>query len=111
MSPEKIWIEQADVAEGIRERFGLDDAISYLVGEKFIAFLGAASSHSEWEAEVPAFAARVREIFEPHELRAFFDRPSDQGLAPDVEDLDAHDVTMAAERMMRVERAKELLLG
>ena len=108
--PEKIWIDQADAAEGVRDRFGLDDAISYLVGEKFVNFLHAATTHPEFEAEVPAFAARVQEIFEPHELRTFFERPQDQDLAPDVDDTDAHDLVMAAEKVMLVERAKELLL-
>ena len=32
----KIWIEQCDAAEGIRERFGTKDAARYLIGEKLM---------------------------------------------------------------------------
>ncbi len=108
--PEKVWITQSDAAEGIRGQFGLSDAIDYLLGEKFLNYLDAAASHPEFEAEVPAFTARVQKIFEPHEILAFFERPTDQDLTPDLEDVDACDVVVGAEKMMLVERAKELLL-
>ncbi len=35
----KIWIDQSAATEGIRERFGLDDALNYLIGEKLFSFL------------------------------------------------------------------------
>ncbi len=35
--PEKIWVEQADAAGSIREDHGLDQALSYLVSEKFVS--------------------------------------------------------------------------
>ncbi len=108
---EKIWKVQREAAEGLRERFGADDALGYLVGEKFVNFLDAAATRPEVEAEVPAFAVRVREIFNIHELRAFFAKPPDPELAPDVEDTDAHDLVRSAEKVLFVKRAKEMLLG
>jgi len=42
----KIWIEQCEATEGIRERFGLQNASDYLIGEKLFHFVqadGAAS--------------------------------------------------------------------
>ena len=37
----KIWIDQCAATEGIRERFGLKDALDYLIGEKLFTFLMA----------------------------------------------------------------------
>jgi hypothetical protein len=65
---QKIWIEQCEVTEGTRERFGVKDAIHYLVGEKFLNFLEESNRRAEFAEEVPKFAAKVKEIFEPHEL-------------------------------------------
>ena len=41
MKPNKIWIEQCQVARGIEDEFGTQKAMSYLVDEKFINFLEA----------------------------------------------------------------------
>jgi hypothetical protein len=38
----KIWIDQCAATEGIREKFGLEDALNYLIGEKLFSFLHAA---------------------------------------------------------------------
>lgn len=35
----ELWIEQCEAARDIREEFGLDKAIGYLVGKKLLAFL------------------------------------------------------------------------
>jgi hypothetical protein len=40
----KIWIEQCAATEGIRERFGLESALGYLIGEKIFSFVRAARS-------------------------------------------------------------------
>lgn len=42
MEPHKIWIEQCEAAEGIEQDFGTQQALDYLVGEKFLNFLEAA---------------------------------------------------------------------
>jgi hypothetical protein len=38
----RIWVEQCEAAQGIREAFGLEKAIGYLIGEKLLNFLGEA---------------------------------------------------------------------
>ncbi len=66
------WIEQCEAAEEIRENFGKEKAIGYLVGEKFINALRDALRYPEVQAEIPAFAARIREIVEPQDLITWF---------------------------------------
>lgn len=123
----KIWLEQCDAAEGIDVDFGRQKAIRYLVGEKFVAFLSAAERNADFAAEIHAFAARVRGLFEPYEITAELDRVQvrdctgdESRLGHDGDDLDpgdepeevfGDDVVLAAERLMVVERARELLLG
>jgi hypothetical protein len=60
----KVWIEQCEAVRRIEDEFGVQDALTYLVGEKFLNFLEAAETHADFRAEVPAFAAEVRAIFE-----------------------------------------------
>jgi len=67
----KIWIEQCDAALGIRDRFGIDKALGYLIGEKLLTFLRTSETEPDFASEVPAFVARIREDFEPHELRTY----------------------------------------
>ena len=66
------WIEQCEAAEEIRENFGKEKAIGYLVGEKFNNALRDAPRYPEVQAELPTFAARIREIIEPHDLITWF---------------------------------------
>ena len=65
----KIWIEQCEAARGIEDEFGTDKALKYLVEEKFIDFLEAAETNAEFRAEIPAFVAEIKTIFEPWQLR------------------------------------------
>src|SRR5271157_6218728 len=65
----KIWIEQCEAARGIEDEFGTDKALKYLVEEKFIDFLEAADTNAEFRAEIPAFVAEIKTIFEPWQLR------------------------------------------
>ena len=65
----KIWIEQCEAARGIEDEFGTDKALKYLVEEKFINFLEAAETNAEFRAEIPAFVAEIKMIFEPWQLR------------------------------------------
>ena len=68
----KIWIEQCEATEGLREHFGVEDAIRYLVGEKFINFIRASDTHPEFAAELPDFVSQIKEIFEPYQITGFF---------------------------------------
>jgi hypothetical protein len=40
MQLHKIWIEQCEAARGIENEFGTQKALAYLVGEKFLNYLG-----------------------------------------------------------------------
>lgn len=66
----EIWIPQCDAALGIRERFGVEKALGYLIGEKLLQFVRACETEPDFAATLPAFIARIREDYEPHELRA-----------------------------------------
>jgi len=65
----KIWQEQCEATRTIRERFGVKNALDYLVGEKLLTL--AADEDSEFAAELPRFQAAVWEIFNPYELRGY----------------------------------------
>jgi hypothetical protein len=69
----KIWIEQCEAAQGIEDDFGTQKALEYLVGEKFLNFLEAADANADFRAEIPAFVARIKEIFEPWQLAGIWD--------------------------------------
>src|SRR5688572_22159860 len=58
-----IWIEQCDAARGIRDDWGTRKALGYLVGEKLLNYIRAADSDPSWQANVPKFAAEIRQIF------------------------------------------------
>jgi hypothetical protein len=48
----KIWIEQCAATEAIRERFGLESASDYLIGEKIFNFVMAAERDPDFAADV-----------------------------------------------------------
>ena len=64
----EIWKEQCDAARQIEVEFGTGKALDYLIGEKFLNFLEAAETDAEFRAEVPAFVAEIKTIFEPWKL-------------------------------------------
>ena len=67
----KIWQEQCEATRAIRERFGVENALNYLVGEKLVNFAKAADQDPDFAAELPRFQAAVWEIFNPYELRGY----------------------------------------
>ena len=118
---QKIWIEQCEAGRGIRERFGLQKALGYLIGEKFINFLRAAADRPEFAGEVPAFAAEIVDIFDRAEIRTYLDTVRRVGplghTATDEEYavlLEAGAVDESpvrwAQEILLIERARELLL-
>ncbi len=42
MNPREIWMDKCEAARGITENFGTENALKYLIGEKFLEFLDAA---------------------------------------------------------------------
>ena len=71
MDYHKIWQEQCEATRAIRERFGVENALDYLVGEKLVNFAKAADQDPNVAAELPRFQSAVWEIFNPYELRGY----------------------------------------
>ncbi len=128
----KIWIEQCEAAQGIEDEFGIQKALEYLVGEKLLNFLEAAESDPNFQAEIPAFVARIKEIFEPWQLAQYLEtaretEPFDPGLfeprqhsalgdeeiefdAEEVEEMRKDDIRQCTRDLLLIERAREWLL-
>ena len=121
----KIWIDQCDATEDIRESFGLEDALDYLIGEKLFTFLMASERDPQFAAEVPVFVDEIRRIFTGSEIRDYLDHlERTQFLAPPDPDLDIDDLddeieddpwpenpVRGAEELLRFSRARQLLLS
>ncbi len=119
----KIWIEQCEATEGIRERYGLDDALNYLIGEKLFHFVQAAEQHPEFAAELPAFVAEIQRLFTASQIRNYLDDlEKREYLAPRephpvLDNLDEEDdeeswlenPVMGAEELLRFFRIRQLL--
>lgn len=69
----KIWIDQCAATEGISEKFGLENALNYLIGEKLFSFLHAAERDPLFAAEVPAFIGKIQRLFTSQEIRDYLD--------------------------------------
>ena len=119
----KVWIDQCSATEGIRDQFGLQNALDYLIGEKLFTFLMASERDKDFAAELPSFVAEIRSIFTPEEMRAYLDQlEREKYLAPrdpvlDYEDLDdefdedwRENPVMGAEEILRFSRVRELLI-
>jgi hypothetical protein len=117
----KIWIEQCEATRTIEDEFGTDRALSYLIGEKFLNFLQAAETHADFRAEIPAFVAEIKTIFERWQLAEYLEKarqrePFDPSLYEeddDPEEIEMErqlDIREAANDLLLVERAKEWLL-
>ena len=117
--PCKLWIEQCAAARGIEDGFGVPKALAYLVGEKFLNFLEAAEFDAEFRAEIPAFAAEIKTIFEPRQLAEYLETARqteafDPQVYEDVETIDVEwrmDLRRSAADLLLVERAKDWLLA
>ena len=129
----KIWIEQCEAAQGIEDEFGTQKALEYLVGEKFLNFLEAAETDTDFRAEIPAFVAKIKEIFERWRLAQYLatareTEPFDPSLfeprqhsvlgeeeiefgAEEVEEIRKDDIRQCTRDLLLIERAREWLLG
>lgn len=120
----KIWIAQCEATERIKEDFGLQSALSYLIGEKLLHFLAATDQHPEFAAELPKFVQEIRRIFTPQQICGYLDdlertkflsspEPEDDYPEDDLEDefedeFPSHPV-LGAQELLRFARMKELL--
>jgi sporulation-control protein spo0M len=88
----KIWIEQCEATQGIREHLGWQNALDYLVGEKLFHFVEAAEQHPEFAAELPAFVAEIQQLFTAGQIREYLDElEKTKYLAPPEPELDLED--------------------
>ena len=120
----KIWIEQCDATEDIRDRFGLEDAMNYLIGEKLFSFVRASEKDPDFPAELPLFLNEIRRLFTPEQIRQYLhDLEKNKFLSPpepdpDFDDFDEDEAELwlenpllAAEELLRFDRIRQLLLG
>jgi len=117
-----IWLEQCEGARGIKEEFGTEKAIGYLIGEKLVNFVRASDTRPDFAAELQHCVAEVKRIFEPHEIREYLENVRRIGamghVATDEEfefmrkagALDENPVR-GAEDVLIVDRIKEMLVG
>jgi hypothetical protein len=115
MKPCEIWIEQCDAARQIEAEFGTQNALDYLIGEKFLNFLQAAETDADFRAEIPAFVAGIKTIFETWQLAEYLEtarqsEPFDPSLDDD-EDEGSYAELVEMERRDELRRsAADLLL-
>ena len=69
----KIWMEQCETARGIKESFGSQKALGYLIGEKLMNFVQAADEDPKFAEELPKFIAEIRSIFHPSLLKDYLE--------------------------------------
>ena len=81
MELHRMWTEQCDATTGIRTAFGVQQALNYLLGEKFLDFIEAAETNHDFKNEVPTFASRITTLFEPEQLAAYL-APAEAGDIP-----------------------------
>jgi|SRR5580704_4958637 hypothetical protein len=109
-----IWIEQCKAAQTIKTRFGVTAAFDYLVGEKLMNFVDAASRYPDFARELPQFVAEVRRLFTADEITtnlAQIERANDKNDVDlfEYEDPFHEDPAAAEERVRQVMLIKELL--
>jgi hypothetical protein len=117
----KIWIDQCEAAEGIRENFGSLKALDYLIGEKLCSYLMAAESDALFSAEVPAYVAEIRRLFTAEEIHDYLNclertkylaspEPElESTLDADDEELWLDSPVRGAEELLRFSRLRQLL--
>jgi hypothetical protein len=72
-TPRELWQGYCEAVPGIRERFGLANALEYVVGEKLMTFSQMADTDEKFRAELPAFCERIRCLFTRAEIQGYFE--------------------------------------
>jgi hypothetical protein len=68
---EQKWIAQCEAARRVKERFGLANALDYLIGEKLLNFAETAEQRAEFARELPEFLNEIRDVFSVQETGAY----------------------------------------
>ena len=117
-----IWIEQCDGARDIRDAWGTEKALGYLIGEKLLNYLRASDTRSDWAEQIPLFTEEIKRIFTVDELNGYFATTTRVGCAAHVATDEEYelmrdagmfgdDVVSGAADAILFERARALLLG
>jgi hypothetical protein len=120
-TPTEIIADWCQAAQGVDEDYGREQAMGYLIGEKFLNFLEGAETDREWRQAIPAFVAEIKAIFEPWQLAEFLNTPRRLGVLGHASSEEGHRLLRAeldesekaredARNLMLLEWAKELLL-
>ena len=100
MTAQEVWTSQCEVArdiledetlEGeipedeipedeIPEDSGVERALDYLIGGKFLNFLELAEDYPEWRDEIPNFVAEIRDIFDGWQITEYLNTLCQVGL-------------------------------
>jgi hypothetical protein len=119
----KIWVEQCAATKDIRERYGLESALDYLIGEKLFSFVAASEQDPLFAQELADFVAEIRRLFTPAEVCAYLDHlERTKFLAHPQPDLEMDDLieeveqepwpahpVLGAEELLRFSRVRQLL--
>ena len=117
----KVWIDQCEAARNIKEAWGVQKALGYLIGEKLMNFIRASDQRPEFAAELPNFIQEIKQIFEPVEIRGYLDSVRRVGALAHVSTDEEYetlqeagaieeDVVQAAEDVILLDRIRKLLL-
>jgi hypothetical protein len=117
----KLWLQQCKAAENIELEHGSQEALDYLIGEKFLNFLEVAERDPEIRQEIPEFVAEIKKLFEPCQIKPCLERARETApFDPDdyegeeSEDIEMErksDIRRCASDLLLLESAKEWLLG
>jgi hypothetical protein len=61
-------------ARGIRQRFGLKNALEYFIGEKFALLVGISAEEPVVEAELGRMIRDIKRLFSPEEIVGYLYR-------------------------------------
>lgn len=118
----RIWIEQCQATRRIRDEYGVEKALGYLIGEKMVSFMREAEERPEFSRELPNFVAEIKRIFDRFEIAENLNGVKRLGalgqtltdeqytLLEEAESVDETPVQWAQDILV-IERIKELLLG
>ena len=120
-TPNEFTADWCGAARRIEEDYGLEKAMGYLIGEKFLNFLEVAESNRQWQQVIPAFVAEIKNLFKPWQLAEFLNTPRRLGALGHTADDEGHRMLREgleesekaredARNLMLLEWAKELLL-
>ena len=111
MELHRMWVEQCAATRNIEKHFGTQQALNYLIGEKFLDFLEAADQSDAFRDEIPAFVAEIKVIFETWQLTAYLGPADEREIGETDESDQKPGIVRCASDPVLVERARRYLLA